>query len=41
MEGRFLLIDEDVAVLEVLTDYFIAQGYDVQTAAARRTLPAA
>jgi CheY-like chemotaxis protein len=33
MEGRLLLVDDEVAVLDVLSEYFVAQGYDVETAA--------
>jgi len=32
MEGRLLLVDDEVAVLDILSEYFVAQGYDVQTA---------
>lgn len=32
MEGRLLLVDDEVAVLDILSEYFVAQGYDVETA---------
>jgi DNA-binding response OmpR family regulator len=32
MEGRLLLVDDEAAVLDILSEYFVAQGYDVETA---------
>ena len=32
MEGRLLLVDDELAVLDILSEYFVAQGYDVETA---------
>jgi DNA-binding NtrC family response regulator len=32
MEGQLLLVDDEVPVLDILSEYFVAQGYDVQTA---------
>lgn len=31
MEGRLLLVDDDRAVLDVLSEYFVGQGYQVDT----------
>jgi len=32
MEGRLLLVDDDPGVLELLNEYFVAQGYKVEAA---------
>ena len=32
MEGRLLLVDDELAVLDISSEYFVAQGYDVETA---------
>lgn len=29
MEERLLLVDDEVAGLDILSEYFVAQGYDV------------
>jgi DNA-binding response OmpR family regulator len=33
MEGRLLLVDDETAVLDVLSEYFLGQGYKVDVAA--------
>ncbi|HEV8474108.1 MAG TPA: response regulator [Methylomirabilota bacterium] len=33
MQGRLLLVDDEAPVLEVLSEYFVGQGYAVDTAA--------